>query len=42
MYFTLEQKAKVREATGKVAGAVELSVEEFEERIAARKREFTK
>ena len=32
--LTPEQKAKVREATGKDAEAVELSVEELEERIA--------
>jgi uncharacterized small protein (DUF1192 family) len=32
--LTPEQKAQVREATGKEAEAVELSVEELEERIA--------
>jgi hypothetical protein len=32
--LTPEQKAKIREATGKDASAVELSVEELEERIA--------
>ena len=32
--LTPEQKAQVREATGKDAEAVELSVEELEERIA--------
>ena len=32
--LTPEQKAKVRNATGKDAEAVELSVEELEERIA--------
>jgi hypothetical protein len=32
--LTPEQKAKVREVTGKNAEAVELSVEELEERIA--------
>jgi hypothetical protein len=32
--LTPEQKAKVRNATGKDADAVELSVEELEERIA--------
>ena len=32
--LTPEQKAKVRAATGKDATAVELSVEELEERIA--------
>jgi uncharacterized small protein (DUF1192 family) len=32
--LTPEQKAKVRAATGKDAEAVELSVEELEERIA--------
>ena len=36
--LTPEQKAKVRAATGKDAEAVELSVEELEERIAPRKR----
>jgi uncharacterized small protein (DUF1192 family) len=39
--LTPEQKAKVRNATGKDAEAVELSVEELEERIAPRqKRSF--
>jgi hypothetical protein len=32
--LTPEQKARVREATGKDVTAVELSVEELEERIA--------
>ena len=32
--LTAEQKAQVRDATGKEAEAVELSVEELEERIA--------
>jgi hypothetical protein len=32
--LTPEQKAQVRKATGKSAEAVELSVEELEERIA--------
>jgi hypothetical protein len=40
--LTPEQKAKVRNATGKDAEAVELSVEELEERIAPRKKGFTK
>lgn len=35
--LTPEQKAKVRAATGKQAEAVELSVEELEERIAPMK-----
>ncbi len=35
--LTPDQKAKIREATGKDAEAVELSVEELEERIAPRK-----
>ena len=35
--LTPEQKAKVREVTGKDASAVELSVEELEERIAPAK-----
>ena len=39
--LTPEQKAKVRNATGKDAEAVELSVEELEERIApASKKPF--
>jgi hypothetical protein len=37
--LTAEQKAQVRTATGLDAEAVELSVEELEERIAPRKRE---
>ena len=36
--LTPEQKSKVRNATGKDAEAVELSVEELEERIAPRKK----
>ncbi len=40
--LTPEQKAKVRDATGKDAEAVELSVEELEERIAPRRKSFTK
>jgi uncharacterized small protein (DUF1192 family) len=36
--LTPEQKAKVRDTTGKDAEAVELSVEELEERIAPRAR----
>ena len=35
--LTPEQKAKIRNASGKDAEAVELSVEELEERIAPRK-----
>jgi hypothetical protein len=35
--LTPEQKAKVRNATGRDAEAVELSVQELEERIAPRK-----
>jgi len=35
--LTADQKAKVRNATGKDAEAVELSVEELEERIAPTK-----
>jgi hypothetical protein len=35
--LTPEQKAKIRSATGKDAEAVELSVEELEERIAPTK-----
>jgi uncharacterized small protein (DUF1192 family) len=36
--LTPEQKAQVRNATGKDAEAVELSVEELEERIAPRRK----
>ena len=36
--LTPEQRAQVRNATGKDAEAVELSVEELEERIAPRKK----
>jgi uncharacterized small protein (DUF1192 family) len=36
--LTPDQKAKVRDVTGKDAEAVELSVEELEERIAPRKK----
>jgi hypothetical protein len=36
--LTPEQKEEVRKATGKEANAVELSVEELEERIAPMKR----
>ena len=36
--LTPEQKAKVRSVTGKDAEAVELSVEELEERIAPAKK----
>ena len=39
--LTPEQKAQVRQATGKDADAVELSVEELEERIAPRHK-FTR
>ena len=38
--LTPEQQAKVRSATGKDAEAVELSVEELEERIAPAKKRF--
>jgi hypothetical protein len=38
--LTPEQKAKVRDLTGKDAEAVELSVEELEERIAPAKLPF--
>ena len=38
--LTPEQKDKVRSATGKDAEAVELSVEELEERIAPRKKQL--
>jgi uncharacterized small protein (DUF1192 family) len=40
--LTPEQKAKLSNATGKDAEAVELSVEELEERIAPRTKGFTK
>ena len=38
MKLTPEQKEQVRKATGKDAEAVELSIEELEERIAPAKR----
>lgn len=38
--LTPEQKEEVRKATGKDADAVELSVEELEERIAPAKRKL--
>lgn len=38
--LTPEQKTKIRNATGKDAEAVELSVEELEERIAPRKKQL--
>ncbi len=38
--LTPEQKTKVRNATGEDAEAVELSVEELEERIAPRKKQL--
>jgi uncharacterized small protein (DUF1192 family) len=37
--LTPEQKEQIRKATGKEADAVELSVEELEERIAPMKRQ---
>ena len=40
--LTPEQQAKIRAATGKDAEAVELSVEELEERIAPAKLTFGK
>ena len=40
--LTPEQKEQVRKATGKDAEAVELSVEELEERIAPMKRNVYK
>ena len=40
MTLTPEQKEQVRKATGKDAEAIELSVEELEERIAPRKLGF--
>jgi hypothetical protein len=39
--LTPEQKSQVKNATGKEAEAVELSVEELEERIAPAKRGLT-
>ena len=39
--LTPEQKSQVKNATGKEAEAVELSVEELEERIAPAKRGFS-
>jgi hypothetical protein len=38
--LTPEQQAKIRNATGKDTDAVELSVEELEERIAPTKPKF--
>jgi hypothetical protein len=38
--LTPEQRAQVRSATGQDAEAVELTIEELEERIAPRKRQF--
>jgi hypothetical protein len=38
--LTEEQKAQVKAATGKDAGAIELGVQELEERIAPMKRGF--
>ena len=38
--LTPEQKAKIRNVTGKDAEAVELSVEELEERIAPAKKPY--
>ncbi|HJR17699.1 MAG TPA: hypothetical protein VJ808_12655 [Gemmatimonadales bacterium] len=40
MTLTPEQKEQVRKATGKDAEAIELSVEELEERIAPATRVF--
>jgi uncharacterized small protein (DUF1192 family) len=40
MTLTPEQKEQIRKATGKEAEAIELSVEELEERIAPMKRGF--
>lgn len=40
MTLTPEQKDQVRKATGKDAEAIELSVEELEERIAPSKAQF--
>lgn len=40
MTLTAEQKEQVRKATGKDAEAIELSVEELEERIAPSKAKF--
>jgi uncharacterized small protein (DUF1192 family) len=39
--LTPEQKAQVKDATGKDAEAVELSVEELEERIAPAKKRIS-
>lgn len=35
--LTEEQKAKIREATGKEAAAIELTAEELEDRVSPRK-----
>jgi uncharacterized small protein (DUF1192 family) len=40
--LTPEQKEQIRKATGKDAEALELSVEELEERIAPMKRPFAR
>jgi len=38
--LTEEQKAKIREATGQEAAAIELTAEELEDRVSPRKRSF--
>ena len=40
MDLTSEQKEEIRKATGKEADAIELTVEELEERIAPMKKGF--
>jgi hypothetical protein len=42
MNLTPEQREEIRKATGKEAEAIELTVEELEERIAPAKRGFGK
>jgi hypothetical protein len=41
MTLTPEQKEQIRKATGKEAEAIELTVEELEERIAPARRNVT-
>ena len=38
--LTDEQKAKIRQATGQEASAIELTAEELEDRVSPRKKAF--
>ena len=38
--LTEDQKAKIRQATGQEASAIELTAEELEDRVSPRKRSF--